>query len=169
MRDIKFFRGKKTQGGANGKHWSSCAVYNMPAEPNGQCDCGLWAYGNLEIDTDKNRCFITGFEYDASHKGIDRKPFRDEVEPSTVGRLMGGTKFYEHDILKSPYGICVLKHGEYTEYVTERVHEVLVTIYPNGWYLEYTTGEQAGWSWGQSPGYFERIGNTTDNPELLRP
>jgi hypothetical protein len=94
------------------------------------------------------------------------------VDPDTVGEYnehpdKNGKELYEEDILQSPYGICTLKHGNYTEIIQERIHEVGITNNACGWYIEYTTGEQAGWDWQYSPGFFEKIGNIHDNPKLI--
>ena len=34
------------------KHWSDCAVHNMPAYPNGECNCGGYV-PNQELDKER--------------------------------------------------------------------------------------------------------------------
>ncbi len=147
---------------------------NMGLYRGKRTDNGEWvegAYGVLGKGTDIESHVI--MVSTLSNGTVDRFYFTDvPVDPSTLGECTGlpdknGRMVFESDILKSEYGVCVVKFGAYTEGVEERIHEVLTTIHPVGWFVEYPTGEQAGWDWVGSADYFEVIGNLADNPELL--
>ena len=97
-----------------------------------------------------------------------------EVDPETVGQFTGwvfnGVKAFQGDIVKSAFGIGVIRFGKYRVELDlgdcEIDDHAETWIDSIGFYIEYTSGEQTvpDYDWMD---YFTVIGNIHDNPELL--
>jgi hypothetical protein len=147
MREIKF-RGKRID--SDGKHMSDCAVHNMPAYPNGQCDCGVWAYG---YPLCKN--YLRTFE---NHKAQGRswQTEKDyQIDESTLGEYVGvpdraNNKIYEGDVTKhhshNTIGVWTFDDGSFVMVEADGTKH---------YYCHLDTP------------YLELLGNIHDNPELL--
>lgn len=116
--------------------------------------------------------WITGFLVSPKHIGdwVTAHP----IDPETVGQFTGwvfnGVKAFQGDIVKSAFGIGVIRFGEYRVELDlgdcEIDDHAETWIDSIGFYIEYTSGEQTvpDYDWMD---YFTVIGNIHDNPELL--
>jgi len=149
----------------NSIHASDCGVHNMPALPNTNCDCGLWVYGHY-TEGSPNYHYITKPdgsvwqvipESVGQFTGLTDKNGKDIFE----GDIIGWTTFFRDSDIPTPdkkasiefdmqsarfIGKCLLNGKTYTK-------ELIADF-----------GDGSGFAM-QS---IEVIGNTYDNPELLK-
>lgn len=131
-------------------------------------DNGEWIYGSLLHQTDYygdkcNKYFIidgtSTQDYDIG--------YAYEVVSETVGQYTGwmfnGVKSFEGDILKSAYGLSIIKFGKGC-YEGEDWVPSYDTI---GMHIEYKQGEFVMPD-ADKMDYFYVVGNIYDNPELMK-
>ena len=131
-------------------------------------DTGKWVEGHLITDeTDDSKCFI-GYVIGTDEDGAPHDLDVVQVDPSTICRCTGVDKndelIWENDIVKFGYAMAPIKYGSYQccfdSAKTEHV----------GFYVDWTEIH----NYRKDVGYWIHetdtavIGNTIDNPELLR-
>ncbi len=116
-------------------------------------DNGEWVQGAYSHHTSLNRGFIVNVGVDH----ISPIAWTCEVDPETIGQYTGltdknGTKVFENDIVMFGFSPCVVKYD-----------------LPNGRYMFYEKGVYLKNGFNvDTMKTKEIIGNTIDNPELLK-
>lgn len=79
----------EAKAGKSIEHWSSCAVYNEPASPNGECDCN-WPNKPKITNCDKEKTSVISVSFDSEDE--ERIKFAREwaknVAPKSVKKYV---------------------------------------------------------------------------------
>lgn len=144
-------------------------IHNPSEEINGK-----WMYGDLQQDKDKNRSFISYYEYSTNEMAQKRRLNIYEVDPETVGQYVwekdrNEKKIYTGDIVKMHY--FFEDYDSVTLGAFENESEIVgvVGIDKLGVYTEDKDGKHYWHDYLQEPSEeLEVIGNAYDNPEMLK-
>lgn len=121
-------------------------------------DNGEWVEGYYRADPDLDEYFICGWKYGYSENGIEREPFDEEVNSSTICQYIGLTdknykKIWENDIVVEEHKCTII-----TKY------RVVFDLEEGAWMLETKSGARYGIG-TINQNNFEVIGNVFDNAE----